>query len=179
MEAVSTGVSFMVSLLSRYATPFITGLFLVSLVSGIALFFHWGPVGFHGIHEWLSMVLIAPFLLHLWKNWRPMTSYFKRAPMAIALGVSVLACIPFLVPLGSASGEAGGNPISGIVRLLSSAKPAHISAMAGKPEEEVIAMLKQAGFTAAAPDLQLSAIAQQSGKSDRDLVATLSKMKSK
>ncbi len=43
---------------SRYATPFITGLFLVSLISGIALFFHVGPGGFHGMHEWLSMLLI-------------------------------------------------------------------------------------------------------------------------
>ncbi|MCJ8509363.1 hypothetical protein MUU53_15720 [Rhizobium lemnae] len=89
------------------------------------------------------------------------------------------ACIPFLLPIGSASGEAGGNPIDGIVRLLSSAKPTHISALAGKPEEEMIARLKQAGFTAAAPDLQLSTIAQQSGKGNRALVSTLSKMESK
>ncbi|MCB1455931.1 MAG: DUF4405 domain-containing protein, partial [Nitratireductor sp.] len=61
----------MPDLLSRYATPFISGLFLVSLISGIALFFHVGPSGFHGMHEWLSMVLIAPFVLHLWKNWKP------------------------------------------------------------------------------------------------------------
>ncbi|WP_137137133.1 DUF4405 domain-containing protein [Rhizobium sp. FKY42] len=168
----------MVSYLMRYATPFITGLFLVSLISGVALFFHWGPTGFHGIHEWLSMVLIVPFVLHIWKNWRPMMAYFKRTPMAIALAVSVIACVPFLIPMGG-GGESGGNPILGIVRLLNAAKPAHISAMAGRSEEEVIAMLKQAGFTAAVTDLPLSTIAQQSGKSDRDMITALSKMKAK
>jgi hypothetical protein len=46
----------MTDFLNRYATPFITGLFLVSLISGIALFFHVGGALFHGMHEWLSMV---------------------------------------------------------------------------------------------------------------------------
>ena len=64
----------MKSILYRYATPFTTGLFLVSLVSGVALFFHVGPAAFHGMHEWLSMVLILPFVLHMWRNWRPMLS---------------------------------------------------------------------------------------------------------
>ncbi|MCE8421489.1 DUF4405 domain-containing protein, partial [Rhodovulum sulfidophilum] len=59
----------MSSYLGRYATPFITGLFIVSLVSGLALFLHVGPSGFHAMHEWLSLLLIVPFVLHLWKNW--------------------------------------------------------------------------------------------------------------
>ena len=67
----------MSKILSKYATPFTTGLFLVSLISGIALFFHFGPSAFHGMHEWLSMVLILPFVLHIWKNWRPFVCYFK------------------------------------------------------------------------------------------------------
>ncbi len=46
----------MPAFLARYATPLTTGLFIVSLVSGIALFFHWGGAAFHGMHEWLSMV---------------------------------------------------------------------------------------------------------------------------
>ncbi|MGE8104358.1 DUF4405 domain-containing protein [Allorhizobium sp. NPDC080224] len=58
----------MPNILSRYATPFTTGLFLISLISGIALFFHLGTAAFREMHEWLSMVLILPFVLHLWKN---------------------------------------------------------------------------------------------------------------
>ncbi len=54
---------------NRYATPFVKGLFLVSLISGIALFFGIGQAYFHEMHEVLSMALIAHFILHTWKIW--------------------------------------------------------------------------------------------------------------
>jgi len=88
----------MPTFLSRYATPFTTGLFMVSLVSGIALFFHFGTSAFREMHEWLSMVLILPFVLHIWKNWRPFLMYFKRPPMAIALGLSLAAGLAMAWP---------------------------------------------------------------------------------
>ncbi|MEZ5684819.1 MAG: hypothetical protein R3D78_02530 [Paracoccaceae bacterium] len=48
--------------------------------------------------EWLSMVLIVPFVLHIWKNWRPITIYLKRAPLWIALAVSTVAAAAFVLP---------------------------------------------------------------------------------
>jgi hypothetical protein len=84
------------SMLQRYATPLITGFFLVSLISGAALFVHVGTGVFRGMHEWLSMVLILPFALHLWKNWRALTNYFSRPPFAIAMGVALVAALNFL-----------------------------------------------------------------------------------
>ncbi|MPQ95895.1 DUF4405 domain-containing protein [Thioclava sp. JE_KL1] len=110
----------MPAILNRYATPFITGLFLISLISGIALFFHWGSAWFHGMHEWLSMVLILPFVLHIWKNWRPMTTYFKRAPMGLALALSVVAALAFVLPAAtsSQSGARGGPPQFAIAQAL-------------------------------------------------------------
>lgn len=53
---------------NRYATPLTTGLFAVSAISGVALFFHLGSAYFHGMHEWLSMALLIPFGVHVWKN---------------------------------------------------------------------------------------------------------------
>jgi hypothetical protein len=100
----------MPALLNRYATPLITGLFLVSLVSGVALFFHVGSSWFHGMHEWLSLLLILPFVLHLWKNWRPLVCYLKRAPMWVALAASVALAALFVLPV-SGSGGAGGRPV--------------------------------------------------------------------
>ncbi|WP_165218839.1 DUF4405 domain-containing protein [Affinirhizobium pseudoryzae] len=167
----------MASLFLRYATPLITGLFLVSLISGVALFFHWGPGAFHGIHEWLSMVLILPFVLHLWKNWRPMTAYFKRAPMAIALGLSLLASLAFFIPLGSGSGQKGAPPQVAILQLISAAKPAQIASLVGRTEEEVITVLKEKGFAAAAADRSMGDIAQSSGKSDRDLITQVASLR--
>ena len=49
----------MPTLLQRYATPLITGLFLVSLISGTALFFHIAQSTFREMHEWLSLVLVV------------------------------------------------------------------------------------------------------------------------
>jgi Domain of unknown function (DUF4405) len=158
------------ALLLRYATPLITGLFLVSLVSGIALFFHWGPGEFHGIHEWLSMVLILPFGLHVWKNWRPMVGYFKRPPMAIALALSLAATLAFFMPLGGA-GEAGGAPPQvAIMQMLAKAKPSQIAALTGQAEQDVIDRLKGKGFSAASSELSMSEIAKASGRGDRELM---------
>ena len=87
----------MLSFFQRYSTPFITGFFLISLISGVALFVHVGPAGFRSMHEILSMVLIVPFVAHLWKNWRPLMGYFKRSPMVIALVISAIAAAVFLI----------------------------------------------------------------------------------
>ncbi len=53
--------------ISRFATPLTAGLFLISAISGTALFFHWAPGTFHEMHEWLSLVLLAAFAFHLYE----------------------------------------------------------------------------------------------------------------
>lgn len=162
----------MPSLLSRYATPFITGLFLVSLASGIALFFHVGPSGFHGMHEWLSMVLIAPFVLHVWKNWKPLVNYLRRAPMAIALAVSVLASIPFLLPAGDGA-RAGGPLQFALARLVMTGSVAQLAPLLDMTPDALAAKLTMAGFAVSDNAQALSEIADSSGKTQSDLAAAL------
>jgi hypothetical protein len=71
-----------------------TGLFLVSAISGIALFFRWSPGSFHAMHEWLSM-LLAPFVLHMWRNWGAFMTYIKRNTLWIPLALCIIISIPF------------------------------------------------------------------------------------
>lgn len=156
--------------LSRYATPFITGLFLVSLISGLALFFHIGPSGFHGMHEWLSLVLIVPFVLHIWKNWRPMTSYLRGTPMAVAVAVSLLAGAVFLLPSGS--GQAGGPPQMRLAMQVLKSTPEAVAPALGQSPEAVTKALVAAGFTPM-PGQSLADMATAAGKSNADLVAAL------
>ena len=145
----------MPSLLSRYATPLITGLFLVSLVSGIALFFHIGPTAFHGMHEWLSMVLILPFLLHLWKNWKPMLCYLRRAPMAISLALSVAAAAAFFLPSGT--GQERGGPVQfRLAEQVLHATPEAAAPVFGVTEEALLTRLQAAGMTGAARGLPMT-----------------------
>lgn len=117
----------MLSFISRYATPLTTGLFLISLISGIALFFHFGTGVFRGIHEWLSMVLMVPVVMHIWKNPRPFVSYFKRSPMALSLIACLAAGFAFAWPslTGTGSG-AGGNPATAMVSLVAAATPVEV-----------------------------------------------------
>ncbi|MBP1853483.1 DUF4405 domain-containing protein [Rhizobium halophytocola] len=168
----------MSQLFSRYATPFITGLFLVSLISGIFLFFHVGNAAFHGMHEWLSMVLILPFVLHIWRNWRPFCNYFKRLPMAAALAVSIVAAVAFAWPslTGTTTGGRGGNPAFAMAGIVTAATPAQLAPIIDKTEDEVITGLKAAGFTAAASDKKLAEIAADSGKPSNDLMSVIAGM---
>jgi hypothetical protein len=168
----------MPSLLSRYATPFTTGLFLISLISGIALFFHLGTAAFREMHEWLSMVLILPFVLHVWKNWRPFLAYFKRLPMALSLALCLAAGLVFAWPAitGTAS-SGGGNPAFAMVNVVAAGKPGEIAPLLGKTEAEVVDALKQKGFTAADGTTSLTDIAKASGKDTMELMATLTALK--
>lgn len=158
--------------LTSYATPFITGLFLVSLISGIALFLHVGPGGLHGMHEWLSILLILPFALHVWRNWRPMTNYFRHVPMAIALAVSGLAAVPFLVPTGQ-SATAGGPPQFQLAHLVLAQTPSDVAPAVGMTADALMSRLSAAGFTVADAGQPLAQIAAESGKSEAELAAAL------
>lgn len=161
----------MSSVLGRYATPFITGLFLVSLISGIALFFHVGPGGFHGMHEWLSMVLILPFALHVWKNWRGFLNYFRRTPMAIALGVSALIAAPFLLPFGS--GEAGGPPPFAFSHQILANPASDIAPLLGLTPEDLATKLAAAGIPVEDLSQPLSEAITASGKPEMQALAVL------
>lgn len=158
----------MKSLLIRYATPFITGLFVVSLVSGVALFFHVGDSWSHGMHEWLSIVLILPFVLHLWKNWRPFLNYFRHLPMAAALAVSAVAALYFVWP--SSAPARGGPPQIAFARQIMKNPPSQVAPLLGDTAEAMVARLNSQGFAAAAANVALIDIATQSGKSEGQLI---------
>lgn len=161
----------MPTFLARYATPFTTGLFLVSLISGIALFFHVGPAGVHGMHEVLSMVLILPFLLHIWKNWRAFANYFRRAPMAVALALSVVGAGYYLLPTSSET--AGGNPMIAAVRAVENGTVEQVAPLFGHDPESLVSALAEQGFTTAAGGMKIIDIATTSGKGERDIMAAL------
>ena len=166
----------MSELFRRYATPFITGLFLVSLISGVALFFHWQSGVFKEMHEWLSMVLIIPFGLHVWKNWRPMVAYMSKAPFAIASVASVVAALVFAYPAltGTSSGAGGPPPFAFATKMMNGA-PKDVAPILGKSTDDVVKALTDAGFTAATADKKLSEIATASGKNAMELMSVLNK----
>ena len=162
----------MPSLFKTYATPLTTGLFLASLISGIALFFHIGPSGFHGMHEILSMVLILPFVLHLWRNWRPMTAYFRHAPMAIAMTLSLGASLAFFYPTGETTGRSGPPQFAFAEKVLA-ATPAEMAAALDVTPQALATALTGAGFQQGSGEDSLAKIAEAAGKTEMQLIAVL------
>lgn len=169
----------MTDFLNRYATPFITGLFVVSLMSGIALFFHWQQAAFRGMHEWLSMVLILPFALHLWKNWRPMLSYVRHMPFWVGSAVSLVAAIAFAWPAitGTASGGRGGPPPLALMNSVLASPVAEVAPILNLTPDELAAGLTSAGYAVTDATATLADIAKAANKTGMDLVGALNGMK--
>ncbi len=168
----------MPSYLARYATPLVTGLFMVSLISGVALFFHYGSAAFHGMHEWLSMVLIVPFVLHVWKNWRSFLNYFRRPPMATALGVSLVAALAFAWPALTQTDSGGGRPAQvAMLQTIENAPLATLAPVFGHDSEGLTTALRDKGYSVASADETPASVAKASGKSSRDVFGTLIEIK--
>ncbi|WP_321505274.1 DUF4405 domain-containing protein [Breoghania sp.] len=162
----------MPTFLNRYATPLTIGLFLVSLISGIALFFHIQSGLFKSMHEWLSLVLIIPVGLHIWKNWRPMLGYLKRAPLAIALVLSLAASGIFMAN-AAMSGRTGGNPAIALIGKLQQNSVESVAPLFGYTTDGLVEALTAKGFTVTSADQTLAEITKASQKGPFDVAAVL------
>lgn len=152
--------------LRPWATPLTIGTTLVTLVTGVLLFFHTAPGLTRPSHEWIGMIMVAAVAAHLALNWRAFKTYFKR-PLGlsiIALGVVATALTFFLSP---ASSQTGGNPIALIMRSMGDAEIADIAALVDKDAARVVADLSAAG-TDVDPAQTLSQAS--GGDRDRELV---------
>jgi hypothetical protein len=152
----------------RYGTPLTAGLFAVSAVSGVALFFHWAPRTFHAMHEWLSVVLLAPFALHLLKNWKPLLAYARRKTLLIPLALSLLVAVPFALTAGK--GGRAGNPAFQAVALMTEASLADLAPVLHAKPEELLHHLQQQGYKAGSTSDSVTAIANASQARPSDVL---------
>jgi hypothetical protein len=148
--------------LNRYATPLTLGLFVVSTVSGVALFFHLGQAYFRGMHEWLSMLLIVPFALHMWKNWTPMVNYVKRRTIIWPVALSLAAGIAFAVPAMTATTTGGGSPFRAI-QTMTRAPIADIAPVLKTTPDGLVAALRARGYVVGSPADTLEMVAAGAG----------------
>lgn len=153
-------------IVKKYSTPFITGLFVVSAVSGTALFFHWLPGMFHSMHAWLSMVLLVPFVAHMWRNWAQFLLYFRNRTMLVACGLSVLAAGVFMVM----TGHAGGNPAQRLFPILTHAPLTAIAPLLHTSPDDLAARLTHAGYTVHSTDETLEQVAVEAGQKPNDVL---------
>ncbi len=160
-------------LMMRWATPLTAGLFLVSTVSGVALFFGWQPGAFHEMHEILSMVLLAPVAVHLWRNWRALLGYFKRVAMPAALALSVVAGLAFAYPSLGGGNARAGNPNFALIAAAERAPLADVAPILHLDAAAAVKRLTDAGYGAVTPSDSIAAIAARSGA---EPIAVLAKL---
>ncbi|NKF23285.1 DUF4405 domain-containing protein [Solimonas marina] len=154
----------MKSFIHRYATPLTTGLFAVSTISGVALFFHWQGGWFHSMHEWLSMVLLLPFAFHVWKNWNSLVGYLRRRTLLIPLLLSVVVAVPFAMSSGNGGGKRGGNPAFRAAGLLTQAPLSALAPVLKTTPDALLATLRDRGYSVDSADMTLASVASTAGK---------------
>lgn len=154
--------------LLRYATPLTTWLFLISLVSGVALFFGIGNQYFREMHEILSMLLIVPFVLHVWRNWRTLVGYFRRS----AMWISTVACLAAAGAFAyeGAGASSGGNPRMAAFGALNNASISALAALARTDEATVAERLKAIGVEVKSAEDTVAGLAKVSGHDSFDLL---------
>ncbi len=157
---------------TRYVTPLTTGLFLVSAISGIALFFRWAPGTFHAMHEWLSMLLLVPFVLHMWRNWGAFMTYVKRKTLWIPLILCIIISIPFAWP--SSQGQSGGgNPAFRVVRLMTQAPLSSLAPMLKTSPDALLKKLQDMGYKASSANDTLDGIAAAANEQSLNVLLKL------
>jgi hypothetical protein len=154
----------------RYGTPLTAGLFLVSAVSGVALFFHWSSATFHRMHEWLSMLLLAPFALHMVKNWKPLLAYAKRRTLLMPLLLCVVVAVPFALTAGKSRAR---NPAFQTVALMTRATLEELAPIIGTAPEDLLRKLQARGYKANSTRDTPSDIARASAVPSNDVLFAL------
>ena len=157
-------------IMNRLATPLTTGLFVISAISGVALFFRWVPGAFHTMHVWLSMVLLVPVVLHVWRNWRSLLGYARRGALAVPLVLCLVAAVPFAVVGLNGGGRRGGNRASRMVTLIAQARLTDLAPVLKTTPDTMLATLRQRGFSAQSAEETLDAVATASGKQPTEVL---------
>ncbi|MFT4097488.1 MAG: DUF4405 domain-containing protein [Rhodoblastus sp.] len=150
------------ALLNRLATPLTLGLFAISTISGVALFLHVGQGYFHEMHEWLSMVLLAPFVLHVWKNWNPLVIYVRRGALWLPIIASIAVAVPFAWPALTGKQQGGSPAIP--MRLMMKAPIADLAPLLKMTPDGLQAALADEGYRAASTQDSIEKIAGENAR---------------
>ena len=156
-------------ILFRYATPLTTWLFLISLVSGVALFLGVGAQYFREMHEILSLLLVVPFGLHVWRNWRTLASYFRRSAMWISTVVCLAAAGAFAY---EGAGVSATNPRAVVFGALNNASVTALAALAHTDEATVSQRLRAIGVEVKSAEDTVAGLAEASGHDSFELLGT-------
>ena len=128
----------------EWITPFSAGMFLISAVTGVMLFFHLGVGLTHGVHEWISWALLAGVALHLAVNFAAIKKFLLNAR---GLAILSCCCVVLLFSSFSSGGGKGGSATGVMVDRLTGVPLTTLAQVAGVEVEQLRARLSEAGLT--------------------------------
>lgn len=164
--------------LSRWGSTLIYWSFAVTGVTGVLLFFHVRMSPVEELHIWIGFLMIAAFVPHIARNWRSFLGYFHKAPLYVALAVTIAISALFAYPALSGSDERAGGPPDmraafAITAAMSTASLEAIAPILRTDTDELIDRLEAAGAKVSDGAETLQSIAETSGQSVSVLLATL------
>lgn len=130
------------------ATPLTIGSFLIMLVTGILMFFHW-DTGFNKLaHEWLGWLMVVAVVLHILANRTAFKRHFSQGKgkwIVLALvGLLALSFLPQSL-LGN-----GGNtqrpPMQQAMQVLGTADISTLAQLTHTTPEALMQELTQQGY---------------------------------
>lgn len=164
----------MQSLVTRYSTPFIAGLFALIALSGVALFFEVGVRFVHGVHEWLGVIALLPIaLIHVWKNFPALKGYARRGTLVLPLVISALLTAPFIGKALIGGDERKANPAVRATTLLTRASLTELAPILETTPDALLAKLRGQGLKVESTEQTLQAIAATSDKRASELLTTV------
>ena len=130
--------------LRSWATPLVAAAFLIMAATGVGMFFHLETDLMKGLHEWAGFAMVAGGVAHLWLNWRPFTTYFKRPLAGAIMGLGAVLLGVSLLPIAGAAGP--GVAIEAMIGTVETAPVRMLADLTGQEVGAVIAELEAAGL---------------------------------
>jgi hypothetical protein len=137
----------------EWVTPMAIGAFLISAVTGVAIFFHIDTGLAKFAHEWLSWLLLIAVVLHVGVNLFGFKRYFTGWRSLTIIVASVLIVAASFTVGGGGRG-AGGPPHMRVARALAKAPLSVLAQVAKISPEELRKRLTMAKLPAPTSDEQ-------------------------
>lgn len=160
------------STIQKHATAATIGLFAITGITGLLLFFHLGASFFKGIHEWLGVLFVIASVFHVVRNGRAFLRLMARPRTLVVCGMALAVSAVMLVGAGSQQQTAGGDPVRSIMTTMAKASVSEVAVLLHEPADAVVARLQGAGAAGANATQSLSQISEQSGIDLRRLLGS-------
>lgn len=157
-----------------WATPLVSGAFLISSVTGLLIFFEFEKGLVKPTHEWLGWLLVSGAILHVVVNRHAFAGYFSKKPAIVIFGLCTLVTLVSVMPFfGDDEHENGKRVARASVKALESSSIETIALVVKKNPDEVMASLRKEGVVVSLPSESLAGIAAVNGKSTSELLGVL------